>query len=345
MRLSLLFPALFLMLAPVPAGAAPLEPSALKAIKAPAGHGMFSSGWISLGQKAADMQEKQVAPGHITDVGEAAVQFHFPAGWKPQDRRAALCIFPGGAYALQALEKEGAQIARWAAQHGMVGVVIKYRVSGENNAVGRFPGPLLDARQALRVTRRHASTLGIDPHRIGVMGFSAGGHLAAMAATLWNRPLPEETGNPLKGVSARPDFSMLIYPVITMAPGTTHGGTRSKILGPHPAPSLAELCSVERQVTAQTPPVFLVHALDDGVASANSRLMEQACREKGVPASLHFYPSGGHGYGMEKRGQPTDEWPEAAEKWLSERGILSSPEAACGGGPSSAGTTPGTRRE
>lgn len=340
MRLSLLFPALFLMLAPVPAGAAPLEPSALKAIKAPAGHGMFSSGWISLGLKAADIQEKQVSPGHITDVGEAAVQFHFPAGWKPQDRRAALCIFPGGAYALQALEKEGAQIAHWAAQHGMVGVVVKYRVSEGNHAVGKFPGPLLDARQALRVTRRHASSLGIDPHRIGVMGFSAGGHLAAMVSTLWNRPFPEEAENPLRSVSARPDFSMLIYPVITMVLGTTHGGTRNKILGSDPAPALTELCSAERQVTPETPPVFLVHALDDGVASANSRLMEQACREKGVPANLHFYPTGGHGYGMEKRGQPTDEWPKAAEKWLLKRGILSSPEAACGGEPSGAGAAP-----
>lgn len=93
-------------------------------------------------------------------------------------------------------------------------------------------------------------------------------------------------------------------------------------------------------MTPQTPPVFLVHALDDGVASANSRLMEQACREKGVPSSLHFYPSGGHGYGMEKRGQPTDKWPEAAEQWLAERGILPSPAPACGNAPSGAGTPP-----
>lgn len=273
------------------------------------------------------------------------MQLYFPAGWKPQDRRAALCVFPGGGYAIQAIEKEGGHIARWAAEHGMVGVVVKYRVSGSNDAVGRFPGPLLDARQALRVTRRHASALGVDPHRIGVMGFSAGGHLAAMASTLWNRPLPEEAENPLKSVSARPDFSMLIYPVVTMEPQTTHGGTRSRILGPAPGADLAELCSAERQVTAQTPPVFLVHALDDGVASANSRLMEQACREKGVPASLHFYPSGGHGYGMEKRGQPTDKWPEAAEEWLSERGILSSRCAPYGNAPSGPGAAPGTRRE
>ena len=157
------------------------------------------------------------------------------------------------------------------------------------------------------------------------MGFSAGGHLAAMTSTLWNRTLPEEAENPLKNISARPDFSMLIYPVITMAPHTTHGGTRNKILGPHPSPALEEMCSAERQVTKQTPPVFLVHALDDGVSCANSRLMEQACRNKGVPVSLNLYPTGGHGYGMEKRGHPTDQWPDAAEQWLREQGVLPSP--------------------
>ena len=222
MKLAFLLPALFLAFPHGHAGAAPFEPSVLEALQPPAEHGAFHSGWISLGLKAADLEEKQVSPGHITDVGEAQMQLYFPAGWKPQDRRAALCIFPGGGYAIQAIEKEGGHIARWAAEHGMVGVVVKYRVSGSNDAVGRFPGPLLDARQALRVTRRHASALGVDPHRIGVMGFSAGGHLAAMASTLWNRPLPEEAENPLKSVSARPDFSLLIYPVITMDPKTTH---------------------------------------------------------------------------------------------------------------------------
>lgn len=345
MKLAFLLAALFPAFAYGPATAAPFEPSTLEAIRPPAEGKAFHSGWISLGLQAADLEEKQASPGHITDVGEAQMQLHFPAGWKPQDRRAALCIFPGGGYAVQAIDKEGSRIARWAAEHGMVGVVVKYRVSGSNKAVGRFPGPLLDARQALRAVRRYASVLGVDPHRLGVMGFSAGGHLAAMASTLWNRTLPEEAENPLKNVSARPDFSMLIYPVITMYPQTAHGGTRSKILGPHPAPELAELCSAERQVTAQTPPVFLVHALDDGVASSNSRLIEQACREKGVPASLHLYPSGGHGYGMEKRGRPTDEWPKVAEQWLAERGILPSPATARGSTPSGTGAAPGTQRE
>ena len=182
---QILFSALFLTFACASAGAAPPEPSALGAFCPPSEGKSFHSGWISLGLKAADLKEKQASAGHITDVGEAQVLLHFPAGWKPQDKRTALCIFPGGGYSIQAIEKEGCRIAGWAAEHGMVGVVVKYRVSGTNNAVGRFPGPLLDARQALRTVRENASSLGIDPLRIGVMGFSAGGHLAAMLSTLW----------------------------------------------------------------------------------------------------------------------------------------------------------------
>lgn len=319
-----LFCAALLAIAPSwgASGASPL--CVLEPIRQPDGHETFSTGWLPLGLKAADLKEKQTSPGHITDVGEAQIQFHFPAGWKPQDKRATLCVCPGGGYAIQAIDKEGVHIARWAAEHGMVGIVVKYRVSQGNNAVGRFPGPLLDARQALRLARRNAGTLGIDPHRIGIIGFSAGGHLAAMTATLWNRALPEEADNPLKSVSARPDFAMLVYPVITMEAGTTHGGTRSRILGPDPDPAMEQLCSAERQVTNAMPPVFLVHALDDGVACANSRLMEEACRSRNVPVTLRLYPKGGHGYGMEKRGNPTDAWPQAAEEWLAERGILSS---------------------
>ena len=187
-------------------------------------------------QSGGPERKNKPPPDTLRTWGEAQVLLHFPAGWKPQDKRTALCIFPGGGYSIQAIEKEGCRIAGWAAEHGMVGVVVKYRVSGTNNAVGRFPGPLLDARQALRTVRENASSLGIDPLRIGVMGFSAGGHLAAMASTLWNRTLPEEAENPLKNISSRPDFSMLIYPVISMAPHTTHGGTRNKNIGPPSLP-------------------------------------------------------------------------------------------------------------
>lgn len=151
---QILFSALFLTFACASAGAVPPEPSALSAFCPPSEGKAFHSEWISLGLKAADLKEKQASAGHITDVGEAQIQLHFPAGWSPQDKRTALCIFPGGGYAIQAIEKEGSRIAGWAAEHDMVGVVVKYRVSGTGNALGKFPGPLLDARQALRTVRK-----------------------------------------------------------------------------------------------------------------------------------------------------------------------------------------------
>lgn len=291
-------------------------------IAPPADQKSFATDWMPLGNAVADLEEKVISPGHITDVGTPQIRFFFPSGWKKTDDRPALCIFPGGAYFIQAIDKEGNHIAQWAADHGMVGIVVKYRVSSNNNTMGRFPGPLLDARQAVRLTRFHAGELGINPEKIGVIGFSAGGHLASMTATLWNKSLPEEQDNPLRQISARPDFAMLIYPVITMNPDLTHSGTSSKILGPHADAALIDLCSTERQVNKQSPPMFLTQTKDDGVSCKNSELMEQACLKQGVPAQRVLYETGGHGYGMEKRGQPSDQWPSAAEQWLQERGIL-----------------------
>lgn len=344
MNIPFLFCAAALILVPASSGEDSFS-SAIKKLPAESGEASFSTGWIPLGLKAADRQEKQVAPGHITEVGEAQMQFHFPAGWKPQDKRPALCIFPGGGYTLLAIEKEGTRIARWAAERGMVGIAVKYRVSQENDAIGKFPGPLLDARQAVRLTRKHVAKLGVNPRKIGVMGFSAGGHLAAMTATLWDKTLPEEEGNPLNSVSARPDFSMLIYPVITMTPKAVHHGSRNKIIGPKPDPAMEKLCSPEQQVTPHTPPVFLVHAQDDGVSCANSQLMEKACRDNGVPVTLRLYSRGGHGYGMEKRGNPTDAWPAAAGQWLKEQGFSAPPAAPRGSAFPREGASSGTRRE
>ncbi len=344
MNIPSLFCAAALILVPASASADSFS-DALNKLPAASGKTTFSSGWIPLGLKAADMQEKYNDPTRVTNVGEAQMQFHFPAGWRPQDKRPALCIFPGGGYILLAIEKEGTQIARWAAEHGMVGIVVKYRVSQQNNAIGKFPGPLLDARQAVRLTRKHAAKLGVNPRKIGVMGFSAGGHLAAMTATLWDKTLPEEEGNPLNSVSARPDFSMLIYPVITMTPKAVHHGSRNKIIGAKPDPAMEKLCSPEQQVTPRTPPVFLVHAQDDGVSCANSQLMEKACRDNGVPVTLRLYSRGGHGYGMEKRGNPTDAWPAAAGQWLKEQGFSAPPAAPRGSAFPGEGASSGTRRE
>ncbi len=282
----------------------------------------YDSGWLDLNDLGEPkMTEKLVSPDHITNVGKAQIRFFLPKEWTGADKRSALLIFPGGGYSIQSIEKEGINIALWATQRDMVGVVVKYRVSSVENETGKFPGPLLDARKAMRLTRHSAEKLGIDPKKIGVIGFSAGAHLAGMTATLWDEALPQEEKDPLKNVPARPDFAMLIYPVASMEKGVTHGGTRFKILGANPTQEEADRCSVEKQVTKDTPPVFLVHAKDDGVSCKNSLLMEQACKDKGVPVELHLYEKGGHGYGMEQRGTPTDAWPTAAEQWLKKRGL------------------------
>ena len=280
---QILFSALFLTFACASAGAAPPEPSALGAFCPPSEGKSFHSGWISLGLKAADLKEKQASAGHITDVGEAQVLLHFPAGWKPQDKRTALCIFPGGGYSIQAIEKEGCRIAGWAAEHGMVGVVVKYRVSGTNNAVGRFPGPLLDARQALRTVRKNASSLGIDPLRIGVMGFSAGGHLAASLGVHWR-----ELGLP------RPDGMILGYPVITAGKYAHRGSIQNLAGSDDPG-----WYSLETQVTADTPPAFFWHTVTDPeVPVQNSLLLAGALSAAGVRYEMHLYPRGVHGLSL-----------------------------------------------
>ena len=324
---QILFSALFLTFACASAGAAPPEPSALGAFCPPSEGKSFHSGWISLGLKAADLKEKQASAGHITDVGEAQVLLHFPAGWKPQDRRAALCIFPGGGYAIQAIEKEGCRIAGWAAEHGMVGVIVKYRVSGTNNAVGRFPGPLLDARQALRTVRENASSLGIDPLRIGVMGFSAGGHLAAnLATSVGDEDIREQGG--MDPDAVRPNALMLSYPVIT-AGKYAHRGSFQCLLGDQAHnQALLDKFSIEKHIDAKTPPVFVWHTMtDDAVPVENTLMLIQACRAAGVSIEAHLFPEGSHGLSLanaETAGngfyahivECVQCWPDLAEAWL-----------------------------
>ena len=317
---QILFSALILTFACASAVAAPPEPSALGAFCQRSEGKSFHSGWISLGLKAADLKEKQASAGHITDVGEAQVLLHFPAGWKPQDKRTALCIFPGGGYSIQAIEKEGCRIAGWAAEHGMVGVVVKYRVSGTNNAVGRFPGPLLDARQALRTVRENASSLGIDPLRIGVMGFSAGGHLAASYGVFWKKKtfLAEELG--VDAEQLRPNGLLLSYPVITSGP-KAHRGSFTNLLGDR-YDELVDEMSLENQVSLDTPKTFLWHtAPDDCVPVENSILFFTALHALEIPVEMHIYPVGGHGLGLASEETQSYEYQNAVreecQSWIS----------------------------
>ena len=230
---------------------------------------------------------------------------------------AAVLICPGGGYHGVAIDKEGHDIARWLNSFGVAGFVLKYR--SPNSAVGprcQPHGPLRDAQRALRLIRARAAGWRLDTGRIGILGFSAGGHLAASASTLFADSA--ESDPALAGLSCRPDFTVLIYPVISFtAAGVLHAGSRHNLLGPQPPAELARHFSCELQVTKETPPAFLAHTGDDPVPVANSLLYYQALQQAGVGAEVHIFPEGGHGYGMRQRGFAVDSWPERCREWLA----------------------------
>lgn len=227
-----------------------------------------------------------VGDGAFAATG-AFITVHFPA----QTNGTAVVVCPGGGYGAIGLGAEGDGTAQWLAKNGMVGVVLEYRLPYGNPAI-----PLLDAQRAIRRVRSKATEWGCDPHRIGILGFSAGGHLAATASTHFDAGDPS-SADPVRRTSSRPDFSILIYPVITMGP-LTDTGTRQNLLGPNPSAEWIEEYSNEKQVTDQTPPAFLIHARDDRiVSSANSELYLNALQDRQIPADYLEMPSGGHGLG------------------------------------------------
>ena len=228
---------------------------------------------------------------------------------------AAVVICPGGGYAGLVTGGEGHGIARWLNSHGITGLVLEYRLPR-----GRCTVPLLDAQRAIRLARSHAKEWKIDPARLGIIGFSAGGHLASTAATRFDAG-KRDAADPLERFSSRPDFAILIYPVITMTE-LSHGGSRRNLLGPDPSKKRIDEFSSEKQVTAKTPPTFLAHAKDDTVVSPrNSELFAAALKAHGVEAEYLELPDGGHGLNGYK-GPSWDAWQAASLKWLGERGML-----------------------
>jgi acetyl esterase/lipase len=229
----------------------------------------------------------------------------------PKPNGAALVICPGGGYGGLVTGGEGHGIAAWLNGHGIAGIVLEYRLPK-----GRSRVPLLDAQRALRTTRHRAKEWGLDPARIGIIGFSAGGHLASTAGTHFdagNAP----SSDPIEQVSSRPDFMILVYPVITMD-SSTHGGSRTNLLGKEPSPELVGTFSNELQVTALTPPAFLAHAADDKVVIPdNSQIFYEALLAHQVPAKYLVLPSGGHGLNGYK-GPMWDAWQKQSLEWLAE---------------------------
>ncbi len=232
----------------------------------------------------------------------------------------AVIICPGGGYWGLAIEHEGADVAKWLNSLGVTAFVLKYRLPDDAIMEDKSIGPMQDGQKAIRLVRRRADEWGIDPDRIGIMGFSAGGHLAATLSTRYD----ETVYPPIDATSARPDFSLLVYPVISMQSGITHEGSRWNLLGEQQTPERLTLYSNELQVDADTPPAFLVHSMDDGTVPAqNSIAYAQALAAVKTPSELHLYQSGGHGYGLGRSNDNTEStWPAACRKWLEVRGLL-----------------------
>lgn len=229
--------------------------------------------------------------------------------------RAAVIVCPGGGYARRA-QHEGEPVAKWLNSLGISAFVVHYRV-----APYKHPHPLSDAQRAIRIVRSRASEWGIDPGRVGILGFSAGGHLAATAGTRYDSGMPE-ADDPVDRQSCRPDLMVLCYPVITLADPHAHVGSRTNLLSEAPDAALVEQLSNENAVTPDTPPAFIWHTADDaGVPVENALLFASALRRNGVPFELHIYESGRHGLGLAEEHPEARTWPALCANWLKKQGF------------------------
>ncbi|MGB6219476.1 alpha/beta hydrolase [Haloferula sp.] len=234
----------------------------------------------------------------------------------PEGKRTGqgIVILPGGGYTILAAQHEGEDYAKWLNERGITAIVVKYRVSKNPEHGYGFPVPFLDARRAIRTMRANADAWGVKKDQIGVMGSSAGGHLASLCATRFADTFEEEGKDEIDRQDCRPDFAVLIYPVISMDE-QAHGGSRNRLLGKNPSAQMMKKMSTEKQVSAETPPCFLLSTSDDGVDCRNSLLFAMACKEHGVPIALHIFEKGGHGYGLKGKGNLAI-WPSLLEAWL-----------------------------
>ena len=252
--------------------------------------------------------------GRVTQVAVPELIIYHPE--KNKANQMAILICPGGGYGLLAIQHEGHDIARWYSQHGYVAAVLKYRLPQEELVETSWEVPLSDAKEGIRKLRENATSWNIDPDRVGVLGFSAGGHLASSVS------VHGEDGNGGKP-SSRPDFSILIYPVISMDTSITHQGSRKNLLGEKLDTEWEDFFSNEKQVTETTPPAFLVHSWDDkAVPAENSIRYAKALNQLGTKVELHLFEKGGHGYGMgnkENHGNAVG-WIEMSDNWI--RGLF-----------------------
>ncbi|MEQ8470690.1 MAG: alpha/beta hydrolase [Marinoscillum sp.] len=239
----------------------------------------------------------------ISHVQVPTIQVYLPS--KRNATGQAVVICPGGGYGILAYDWEGTDVARLLSAHGIAGIVLKYRLPDNDSNMEPHKSPLMDAQQAMKLVRANAEKWNIDQSKVGIIGFSAGGHLASTLGTHFDEP-------------SRPNFMALIYPVISMSDEITHQGSKNNLLGKNPSAELVEFYSNEKQIKENTPPTFLLHATDDkGVLVDNSLVFYKALVSKNIPAEMHIYPKGGHGFGLALGQTQLGDWPDRLIEWLN----------------------------
>lgn len=269
-------------------------------------------------QIKGDIEEK----GEYTDilrisrVQVPALEVYLPS--KKNSNGKAVLIFPGGGYGILAYDWEGTDIAKWLNSKGIAGIVVKYRLPDATTQTDPKVTPLTDAQRAIRLVRSKAESWNIDPEQVGVIGFSAGGHLAATLSTQFDKKVYQPVDS-TDQLNTRPDFAALIYPVITFVSPATHQGSRDNLLGKDAEEAVARSFSADLQIDENTPPTFLIHANDDeAVPVENSLMYAAALREHKVPCEIHIYPSGGHGFSLGFGKGTAESWPDLFFRWMQQ---------------------------
>ncbi len=264
----------------------------------------------------SDEKEEHVSEDilRISKVQEPTIEVYLPA--KKSATGEAMLIFPGGGYGILAYDWEGTDIAKFLNGKGIAGIVVKYRLPSDKSQTEKWNVPLIDAQRAIRMVRNKAKDFNIAPDKIGIIGFSAGGHLASTLGTHYK----DQVYVPIDDTdeqSARPDFMTLVYPVVTFTKSKKHSGSQKNLLGENPTQERLENFSNELQVTSETPPTLLVHTTDDsGVPVENSLMFFQALKDNNVSATMHIYPKGGHGFSLARKDPHLRDWTERLFEWM-----------------------------
>jgi acetyl esterase/lipase len=276
---------------------------------------LWPSGKVPNYQKTEEKEIRDTSETiHIRLVQSPDITVYMPS--KRNATGQAVIICPGGGYVNLSYSWEGTDVAKLLNAKGITAIVLKYRLPNSKSNIVSHLSPLLDAKRAIRMARYYAAKWNINKNKVGIMGFSAGGHLAATLGTHFDEG-DINSKDSIEQFSSRPDFMVLVYPVISMSKTIMHGGSRNSLIGNSPADDLAKLYSNELQVTKTTPPTFLVHATDDrSVPVENSLLFYQALKDNGVPAEMHIYPAGGHGFGLALAKGYLETWTERLVDWL-----------------------------